>query len=100
MCWVNDAPELQPARDTMFEANELERFELYVAPEKFLAHRMLAGWSLAGTKTHGGDQENMPLQHGAIKQVMYGALEMGAPMAVQLIVRWASTKIGDGMCIA
>src|SRR6476659_3286006 len=35
MCWVNDAPELQPARDTMFEANELERFELYVAPEKF-----------------------------------------------------------------
>jgi hypothetical protein len=93
--WVDSCPDFAEKRATMepFIGNT---FSMWQDETEFLADRMLAGWSLAGTLSHRGD--NVPEIAGSITSLLHYCGKF--PTVVQAIMRWGSTKFGDAMPIA
>ncbi len=105
VCWVDWAPDLQTARANCFgpdPEHEDWRRAMMIDPDALLAHRMLAGWSIAGTKKCRG--ENVPEGlDGSFQKFMQiwskqGPVEL--PLAVQMICQLGANKTGDSMPVA
>ena len=94
--WVDSCPDLAEKR-AMMDATVGDKPAVFMADHEFLADRMLAGWALAGTQTHKGD--NVPPDiFGSITSVLNYCEAL--PRVVRLIMRWGSTKFGDAMPVA
>lgn len=104
MIWADECPDLADERKAIFETwaqpGGLETIHgLFLDKDAFLPRRMLAGWAIAGTKSHPGSgvPENTD---GSINHLIGLCNHYGCPAVVQAIMRWGSTKVGDAMPIA
>ena len=101
VCWVTYCPDMAEKRKAMFVAVEDAKVRFHLMgglydPAVFLADRMLAGWALAGTKSHPG--ENLP--EGVAGNMLDVTHAAAGPAVVKAIMTWGSARIRDGMELA